>query len=60
MASILALTQQMQTNYFVNQLFCNTSVALATQEHRDTNLEAKLNALEAVVLHLDTVQTIQY
>lgn len=50
----------MQTNHFVNQLLCNTSVALATQEHRNTNLEAKLNALEAVVLHLDTVQTIQY
>lgn len=41
---MMALTQPLHMIHFVNQLVSSTSVPLATQEHIDTNLEAKLNA----------------
>ncbi|XP_054577310.1 endogenous retrovirus group K member 19 Env polyprotein-like [Eptesicus fuscus] len=51
-AAAVALTQQVQTAHFVNNLSKNISQALGTQENIDRKIEEKLNALHDMVLYL--------
>ena len=48
--SAVALSKEMHTALFVDQLSRNVSVALTTQEITDRNIENKVNALEEGVL----------
>lgn len=48
----MAFTHQVQTAHFVNQLVYNTSIAIVKQECIDKKVEAKLHALEVVLLNL--------
>ena len=50
MVSAVALSKEMHTALFVDQLSRNVSVALTTQEITDRNIENKVNALEEGVL----------
>ena len=55
------LAQSIQNAEFVNSLAHNTSVALNTQSAIDVKLEAKLNALEAIVIGLgNQIQAIKF
>ena len=56
-----ALSQSNQNAEFVNRLAHNTSLALNTQSAIDVKLEAKLDALEAIVIGLgDQIQDIKF
>ena len=56
-----ALSQSNQNAEFVNSLAHNTSLALNTQSAIDVKLEAKLDALEAIVIGLgDQIQDIKF
>ena len=50
MVSAVALSKEVHTASFVDQLSRNISVALTTQEIIDRKIEYKVNALEEVVL----------
>ena len=50
MVSAVALSKEMHTALFVDQLSRNVSVALTTQEITDRNIENKVNAVEEAVL----------
>lgn len=60
-ASTTALVKEMQTATFVNEMHRNISVALSEQHLIDRKLEAKINALEEVILELgqdvDSIKT---
>ncbi|XP_054574954.1 endogenous retrovirus group K member 19 Env polyprotein-like [Eptesicus fuscus] len=51
-AAAAALTQEVQTAHFVNDLSKNVSTALGTQEVIDRKIEEKLNALYDMVMYL--------
>ncbi|XP_054585328.1 endogenous retrovirus group K member 25 Env polyprotein-like [Eptesicus fuscus] len=51
-AAAAALTQEVQTAHFVNDLSKNVSTALGTQEAIDRKIEEKLNALYDMVMYL--------
>ncbi|XP_054570314.1 endogenous retrovirus group K member 13-1 Env polyprotein-like [Eptesicus fuscus] len=51
-AAAAALTQEVQTAHFVNNLSKNVSTALGTQEAIDRKIEEKLNALYDMVMYL--------
>ena len=50
MVSAVALSKELHTALFVNQLSRNVSVALTTQEIIDRKIENRVNALEITVL----------
>ena len=52
MVSAVALSKQVHTASFVDQLSKNVSAALTTQEIIDKKIEYKVNALEAAVLFM--------
>lgn len=59
----MAFTHQVQTAHFVNQLVYNTSIAIVKQECIDKKVEAKLHALEVVLLNLGdstNINTLMY
>lgn len=60
-ASTTALVKEMQTATFVNEMHRNISVALSEQHLIDRKLEARMNALEEVILELgqdvDSIKT---
>lgn len=50
--STMALVKEMKTVTFVNEIHRNISVALSEQQLIDRKLEARINALEEVILEL--------
>lgn len=53
----VALTQEVQTAHYANNLSRNVTMALGTQESFDNKLEQKLDALYSLVMYLgDEVQ----
>lgn len=55
--AVVALTQEVQTAHYVNNLSRNVTMALGTQESIDNKLEKKLDALYSLVMYLgDEVQ----